>query len=384
MAVNDLELSKFPWLAMAPKQGADMYGDQFATPTTQQDLNKMSGQQNPYASVIPGFTPYYNTPEGQAELQLFEENRQKALQQQQEGISQYEELLNSHLAKTQNDPKIDLSPLMSFADNLYGTRLTQNYKGPQSSKAALETTADLQQGLQKAKGSLANTEQQYGLAKIGLRQKADEAYLKAIENMRGLSSLEKRSEDKIKAAALQGGGVNLTPGQKALDVSFAKDLDEWSSGGEATVDKNLNRLREARDKLASASDDSNISGRFVGRLPNVLRPEDSIVVQQDVQAAALGALKATLGAQFTEKEGQRIMSIAYDPTLTPTENVKKIDAAIAELEASKQNKNAKAAEFMQAGTLKEMSKQKPAASPTQNPLTREEKIKLLKAKRGGG
>lgn len=152
-------------------------------------------------------------------------------------------------------------------------------------------------------------------------------------------------------------GPTLTPGQQALDKTFAKEYDDWTSGGEASVDKNLTRLKEARDKLEKAKGDLiGTSGPITGRLPDFLRSENSRTIQQDVQAAAQGALKATLGAQFTEKEGERIMKMAYDPTLSPEANIQKIDAAIAELESGKLAKNAKAGHFEKAGTLAGLSK----------------------------
>ncbi len=157
-------------------------------------------------------------------------------------------------------------------------------------------------------------------------------------------------KDEIAAKAAQVG----TPGQKALDTSFAREYNDWTSGGEASVDKNLTRLKDAKAKLEGVKNDliQSASGAVTGRLPNILRTEESKTLEQDVRAAAQGALRATLGSQFTEKEGERIMSAAYDPTLSPEANIKKIDAAIAELESGKLAKNAKAQHFDEHGTLK--------------------------------
>ncbi len=152
------------------------------------------------------------------------------------------------------------------------------------------------------------------------------------------------------AAAKRNEGV--TAGRKSLDQDFAKDYNDWTSGGQAALDKNLERLRGARAKLDERKNDLfGTSGRFTGNLPDNLRSEESKQIRQDVQAAAQGALKATLGSQFTEKEGERIMKAAYDETLSPQANIDKIDAAIKELETSKNNKNAKSQHFERTGTL---------------------------------
>lgn len=177
-----------------------------------------------------------------------------------------------------------------------------------------------------------------------------------------LSFREQAKKDALQAkldAQAEKDANTLTPGQKALDTSFAKEYNDWSSVGEAAVDKNITRLKDARDKLSKTQNDLvGYSGSFVGRLPELLRSEDSKVIQQDVQAAAQGALKATLGAQFTEKEGERIMKMAYDPTLSPKANMAKIDAAISELETSKNNKNQKASYFEENGSLRGLAEAK--------------------------
>jgi len=147
-------------------------------------------------------------------------------------------------------------------------------------------------------------------------------------------------------------GAKNTEGQKAVDKDFAKDYNDWTSGGQATVDKNLKRLQNAKNILVKRKDDTfGTSGRLTGMLPDVLRSEESKQLREDVQAAAQGALKATLGTQFTEKEGERIMKAAYNENLSPEANIAKIDAAIKELETAKQNKNAKSSYFEKLGTL---------------------------------
>lgn len=187
--------------------------------------------------------------------------------------------------------------------------------------------------------------------------------IKVRDDQQALAREKLKSEQDLKKAMLamqaeKNQTKAFTPGQQALDKSFAKEYDDWTSGGEAAVDKNLQRLKEAQAKLAKVKDDTfGTSGPLTGRLPNFLRSEESKTIEQDVRAAAQGALRATLGAQFTEKEGERIMNAAYDPTLSPEANMKKIDLAIQELESSKLAKNAKAAHFEQNGTLQGLAKQ---------------------------
>ncbi len=140
----------------------------------------------------------------------------------------------------------------------------------------------------------------------------------------------------------------VTEGRKAADKDFAKDYNDWTTTGRATAEKNLGLLRGA---LAKLKQNPSIGGRFEGRLPDIAQPTQAITTREDVRAAAQGALKASLGSAFTEKEGERIMNAAYNPTLPAAENVKKIEAALAELEGIANSREARSNYFAEHGTL---------------------------------
>lgn len=143
-----------------------------------------------------------------------------------------------------------------------------------------------------------------------------------------------------------------TEGQNKTDTLFAADYNNWNGPGRATAEKNLQRLESARETLKKHEKDAfGTSGRVTGRLPDALRSEESIRLRQDVQSAAMGSLRATLGSQFTEKEGQRVMNMSYDERLSPTENIRKIDSAIAEIKQAADLNNEKSNYYEKHGTL---------------------------------
>ncbi len=176
-------------------------------------------------------------------------------------------------------------------------------------------------------------------------------YQKMYEiDQRSKDRSEARQDKKDLAMAKQNEGA--TAGRLAADKDFAKDYNDWTGAASAGVAKNLERLTKAKELLSKRKDDwFGTSGRVTGNLPDSMRSEESRTIRQDVQAAAQGALKATLGAQFTEKEGERIMKAAYDETLSPEANIAKIDAANKELQTAKMNKDAKSSYFEKNGTL---------------------------------
>ena len=150
-----------------------------------------------------------------------------------------------------------------------------------------------------------------------------------------------RRTDALAGAKKEKGSV----GQQSLDRTFGKEYDEWTSGGALSVDKNLTKLNGVLSALQSAGKDSNISGRWVGRAPDIMRSEQSIAIRDDIRSAVMDSLKATLGAQFTEKEGERIFNLAYNDKLSPEANIPRLQSQIQYLAGLKANKEAKAQYF---------------------------------------
>lgn len=146
---------------------------------------------------------------------------------------------------------------------------------------------------------------------------------------------------------------SLTVGQKKLDEDYAKDYNDWTTVGRGQASKSLAKLKDALNILTKEAQSSfpTISGRNVGALPDLLRPTASRVVEQDVQETAQAGLRAALGASFTEKEGERILKTSYDKTLPETENIKKVNAIIKELEERIANQESKREFFEKYRTL---------------------------------
>ena len=197
------------------------------------------------------------------------------------------------------------------------------------------------------------------------REQADLALKRDALDLKKQESEAKRVEGK-------------TEGQKSLDKTYAKAYDDWTSTGKPSLEKNLSLLENSKAKLLKEEKASfGTSGRLYGRLPDVLKSESAIVLRDDVRKAAQASLKATLGAQFTEKEGERIMRMSYDETLSPTANIKKIDSAILELKGMAANNQAKADFFQENGTL---TGYKPGGSSDFSQGSQQPKEKAIKKK----
>ena len=78
---------------------------------------------------------------------------------------------------------------------------------------------------------------------------------------------------------------------------------------------------------------------------------DSLDAQQKIEEVVQRSLRVTLGAQFTEKEGERLIARAYNPQLSPQINARRLRKLYQKLGETAQARNAMADYFDKNGTL---------------------------------
>jgi hypothetical protein len=147
-----------------------------------------------------------------------------------------------------------------------------------------------------------------------------------------------------------------TAGQEAMDKEFAKELVAFKTGGGADQAKQIAQLRDVATALGSGND--MLTGPVVGNLPDIVKAtgvglglDKSIAMRERVEEVVQRSLRAILGAQFTEKEGERLIARAYNPKLSEAENKTRVDRLVKQLEAAFQSKQEAADYFEKNGTL---------------------------------
>lgn len=162
---------------------------------------------------------------------------------------------------------------------------------------------------------------------------------------------------------------DLTPGQKAMDQSFAKEYVDWqATGGFADVEKQIDQLREIQDLLDPAKKKNRrkpITGARVGMTPNAILPISNplaLAARDTVEEVVQRNLRLILGAQFTEREGQRLIARAYNPALSEEENHKRVSRLIKQIEAAAKAKDSAARYFEEHGTLRGWNGKLPSLS----------------------
>lgn len=141
-------------------------------------------------------------------------------------------------------------------------------------------------------------------------------------------------------------------GREAQAKDFGKVANEWILGNKA-ADANalIQNLEEVKTMLETSDD---ITGGFIGALPTGVRERvypESIAAQERVESVIQRGLRETLGAQFTEKEGERLIKRAYNPNLSEAENLKRVNRLLATMKIAIQRKNDAVAHYSEYGTM---------------------------------
>ena len=148
------------------------------------------------------------------------------------------------------------------------------------------------------------------------------------------------------------GGIDVSAGQKVIDSEFAKGVIKWQGGEQQQAQSNITNLKNSLGVLMSGE---NVSGPEYALTPESLRPfllpqgEDFVNQINDI---VFQSLKATLGAQFTEREAKNLVAATFNQSLDEDFNLPRLQRLIAKIEATYIEKQNQIDYFNEAGTLK--------------------------------
>lgn len=150
----------------------------------------------------------------------------------------------------------------------------------------------------------------------------------------------------------------LTPAQEQADKEFGKEYVAWrNTGGMPTLNRQLDQLQEALSLLRTRD---TISGPVLGRMPKWIQqavdPKGPDVRAQ-VEDVIQRSLRQILGAQFTQVEGERMISRAFDPEQQEQSNVGRLTRVVEELRQQGAAKEASSRFFEKSGTLQGFNQQ---------------------------
>jgi len=174
---------------------------------------------------------------------------------------------------------------------------------------------------------------------------------------------------------------SLTPAQKALDVAAGKDYADWiNKGGESIVQEQLGNLDTAIDALTNKK---NITGKAVGladklgTLPYV--NAEAGTVKDLVGKIVQSDLRAVLGGQFAQKEGEELLKRSYNPALPQEDNLARLKSLRNQISNVAKTKTQSFDYFTSNGTLKDFKPTAPVKTPTDTTTEKQKKTKTLKS-----
>lgn len=137
---------------------------------------------------------------------------------------------------------------------------------------------------------------------------------------------------KLQAEKNKGGG-SQTPLQKKIDEKFADKVVDWMDSRSDTQ-KSLIQLKAAANMLKNSKNISGPLSSLLSEAPIIgkrINPEASRV-KSAIEEVVQRNLRKVLGAQFTEKEGERLIQRAYDPSQSQEENALRVNRLITQIE----------------------------------------------------
>jgi hypothetical protein len=136
------------------------------------------------------------------------------------------------------------------------------------------------------------------------------------------------------ALAAKHASSAYTPGEQAVDTAFAKDANDWNASGGPNVMAATTQVHKALDILKNSGYGAQGSwANFLtgatglrGMLPESVQRwvnQPGIVARDAIRETVQQTAKQVLGSQYTQQEGETLMARAFDPTLDPSENVRR-------------------------------------------------------------
>ena len=143
--------------------------------------------------------------------------------------------------------------------------------------------------------------------------------------LRGQDMQQELAEKRLAAAGARDGQKD-DEYDKVIKRKMAEQTVKWDTEGRSQLSEQSSVVDEAINRMMDPKNKGNISGPKVGAIWEPARKvlySASTDTQRDMQSAIQSTLRPTLGAQFTEKEGERIMNLAFDPLAGEQENLRR-------------------------------------------------------------
>ena len=148
------------------------------------------------------------------------------------------------------------------------------------------------------------------------------------------------------------GGVDISKGQENLDKKFGDISSAWKFGERQQANANIVNLDNKIERLISGEE--NVSGPGFAFIPEKLKPvlaPTAVGFLDEISDVTYQSLRATLGAQFTENEGKKLVAATFNQNLPEEQNIIRLQRLSAKIKAIRDAKERAIEYFDEYGTL---------------------------------
>lgn len=147
--------------------------------------------------------------------------------------------------------------------------------------------------------------------------------------------------------------TKLSEGQKAVDKDYAKDYNDWTSGGKNQAEASVEKLEGvvARLKKGTGGTGGSLSG-LRSNLPGLFQDEDYQKNDSDVRSEALKLIKQNLSGSTSDKDVERVVSTLWNPSDSTENNVARVEDFLGTVKKNMAANDAKAQEYQNSGSLR--------------------------------
>lgn len=171
--------------------------------------------------------------------------------------------------------------------------------------------------------------------------------------------------------------IEKTPAEVATDKAFAPDYVKFITGESSDMQKQIKQLDNVvstLDKVIKDNKDIEAGTKFrikdgkkekliekdlssprIGITPDFIQAvsdPEALAIRERVEEVAQRNLRIILGAQFTEKEGEKLIARVYNQKLDEKENLKRVKALSKQMTKAFKAKESAADYYAENGTLK--------------------------------
>jgi len=262
-----------------------------------------------------------------------------------------------YLVAQQSDPSKAFEVLSNY-DNRFKTTNVQEYEYYKSTLAPGQTPISYQEFVQKSKATKGTTPSAVASFNFlkGINPSIDslspgekqELFFKILRTDPNTAAKVAEAETKARQ-----GGVLLTPAQSKVDELYAAEYNNYNSlGGYSGSLRDIETLDRLINILVdSTADGVSLTGPVVGNLPLEARPTMSVDLEDEVTRIIIRDLRKTLGAQFTQQEGENFVARSFNRRLPNEVNTKRLQRMRASMEQVHKQKNALAKYYEEKGTI---------------------------------